>query len=101
LGIPEAVCSKARSASAAGKTDRLWNKTRPISRVPPFCSLSVLHLPGHNPKTGVIIKYNRKTVTDNHHQWNVRAGVPQPRDRGSPAEVGNTAAQVIRLPTKP
>jgi hypothetical protein len=32
------------------------------------------HAPGHDPKSGVIIKYNRKTVTvltDDQHQWNV------------------------------
>ena len=32
------------------------------------------HPPGHDPKTGVIVKYNRKTVTvvtDDRHQWNV------------------------------
>jgi hypothetical protein len=30
--------------------------------------------PGHDPKTGVIVKHNRKTVTvvtDDHHHWNV------------------------------
>ena len=32
------------------------------------------HPPGHDPKNGVIVKYNRKTVTvvtDDQHQWNV------------------------------
>jgi hypothetical protein len=32
------------------------------------------HPPGHDPKTGVIVKYNRKTVsvvTDDNHRWNV------------------------------
>ena len=32
------------------------------------------HPPGHDPKSGVIVKYNRKTVTvitDDRHQWNV------------------------------
>src|SRR5437868_7362264 len=31
------------------------------------------HPPGHDPKTGSIVKYNRKNVmvvTDDHHQWN-------------------------------
>ena len=32
------------------------------------------HAPGHDPKTGIVIKCNRKTVTvitDDKHQWNV------------------------------
>jgi hypothetical protein len=32
------------------------------------------HPPGHDPKAGVIVKYNRKTVTvvtDDQHHWNV------------------------------
>lgn len=32
------------------------------------------HPPGHDPKSGVIVKYNRKTVTvvtDDQHHWNV------------------------------
>jgi len=32
------------------------------------------HPPGHDPKIGVILKYNRKTVTvvtEDQHQWNV------------------------------
>ena len=32
------------------------------------------HAPGHDPKTGIVAKCNRKTVTvitDDKHQWNV------------------------------
>lgn len=35
--------------------------------------------PGHDPKTGVIVRHNRKTVTvviDDHHQWNVAPVFP-------------------------
>lgn len=60
------------------------------------------HPPGHDPKVGVIIKYNRKTVTvvtDDRHQWNV-APVFLSRvieaDSGKPAG----AAKVVRLPIK-
>lgn len=59
--------------------------------------------PGHEPKTGVIIKYNRKTVTvltDDHHQWNVAPvflGRPLQADSGN----ATSTAKVIRLPNKP
>ena len=60
------------------------------------------HPPGHDPKTGVIVKYNRKTVTvltDDQHQWNV---APVFLSRVVDAESADTgSAQVIRLPTKP
>ena len=61
------------------------------------------HPPGHDPKTGVIIKYNRKTVTvvtDDRHQWNV---APVFLSRVIEADSGKAAtpAQVIRLPIKP
>lgn len=61
------------------------------------------HPPGHNPKTGVIAKYNRKTVTvitDDHHQWNV---APVFLSRVVDAESGqpDSAAELIQLPTQP
>ena len=61
------------------------------------------HPPGHDPKTGVIVKYNRKTVTvvtDDRHQWNV---APVFLSRVVDADLGEhgSAAQVIRLPIKP
>lgn len=61
------------------------------------------HPPGHDPKTGVIIKYNRKTitvVTDDRHQWNV---APMFLSRVIDAGAGEaiTPAQVIRLLTTP
>lgn len=52
--------------------------------------------PGHDPKAGVIIKYNRKTVTvvtDDHHQWNLapvflsRVVEPAPEQRHAPGHV--------------
>lgn len=58
--------------------------------------------PGHDPKTGVIIKHNRKTVTvvtDDHHQWNVApvflSRVVEPASRQ-----GETPGQLLRLPIK-
>jgi hypothetical protein len=58
------------------------------------------HPPGHDPKSGVIVKYNRKTVTvvtDDQHQWNVA-----PVSRVIEAAAGKSAssAQVIPLPGK-
>lgn len=57
--------------------------------------------PGHEPKAGVITKYNRKTVTvltDNQHQWNV---APVFLSRVLTDVVsGKVPAQVVRLPTK-
>ena len=61
------------------------------------------HPPGHDPKTGVIVKYNRKTVTvitDDHHQWNV-APVFLSRVVDAEANEAGRPAQVIQLPTKP
>jgi len=61
------------------------------------------HPPGQDPKTGVIVKYNRKTVTvitDDRHQWNV-APVFLSRVIEADSGTAGSAAQVIRLPTKP
>lgn len=58
--------------------------------------------PGHDPKTGVIIKHNRKTmtvVTDDHHQWNV-APVFLSRVVEPASQQGETPGQVVRLPVK-
>jgi hypothetical protein len=59
------------------------------------------HPPGHDPKTGVIVKYNRKTVTvvtDDHHQWNV---APVFLSRAIDADaVEVTPAPVIPLPKR-
>lgn len=60
------------------------------------------HPPGHDPKSGVIVKYNRKTVTvvtDDQHQWNV---APVFLSRVIEADSGKSAssAQVIPLPGK-
>ena len=60
------------------------------------------HAPGHDPKTGIVSRCNRKTVTvitDDGHQWNV---APVFLSRVIEAE---TAAQhisphVIQLPSK-
>jgi hypothetical protein len=62
------------------------------------------HPPGHDPKTGIIAKYNRKTVTvitDDHHHWNV---APVFLSRVIDADVDGAAANlanVVRLPRKP
>jgi hypothetical protein len=61
------------------------------------------HPPGHDPKTGVIVKYNRKTVTvvtHDHHQWNVAPVFLSRVVDADSAEPGKPA-QVIRLPIKP
>jgi hypothetical protein len=58
--------------------------------------------PGHEAKTGVIIKYNRKTVsvlTDDRHQWNV-APVFLSRVIKADAKSDAESANVVRLPTK-
>ncbi|MGQ0599477.1 hypothetical protein [Aquabacterium sp.] len=60
------------------------------------------HAPGHDPKTGIVAKCNRKTVTvitDDCHQWNV---APVFLSRVIVAEVEPQAArsQVIQLPGK-
>jgi hypothetical protein len=61
------------------------------------------HPPGHDPKTGVIAKYNRKTVTvitDDHHQWNVApVFLSRVIDVDADDAVGDPA-NVVRLPTK-
>lgn len=61
------------------------------------------HPPGHEPKKGVIVRYNRKTVTviaDDHHQWNVApVFLSKVIEMGS--DEPNNPAQVIRLPSKP
>ncbi len=61
------------------------------------------HPPGHDPKTGVIVKYNRKTVTvvaDDHRQWNV-APVFLSRVVDADSDEPGKPAQVIRLSIKP
>jgi hypothetical protein len=61
------------------------------------------HPPGHDLKSGVIIKYNRKTVTvvtDDHHQWNVAPVFLSRVIGAASATADSAAAQVIRLPTK-
>jgi hypothetical protein len=62
------------------------------------------HPPWQEPKTGVIVRYNRKTVTvltDDQHQWNVApvflSKIVTEVDSASPTG----PARVIRLPTKP
>ncbi len=62
------------------------------------------HPPGHDPKTGVIVKYNRKTVTvitDDHHQWNVAPVFLSRVVDGDAGEAAGSPANVVRLPTKP
>lgn len=59
--------------------------------------------PGHEPKTGVIIKYNRKTVTvltEDHHQWNV-APVFLSRPLEADSGNANSTAKVMRLSNRP
>ena len=61
------------------------------------------HPPGHDPKTGVIVKYNRKTVTvvtDDRHQWNV-APVFLSRVIEASSGEARSPAQVMQLPSKP
>lgn len=58
--------------------------------------------PGHDPKTGVIVKHNRKTVTvvtDGHHQWNV-APVFLSRVIEPPSAESGSTDRVVRLPKK-
>ena len=60
------------------------------------------HAPGHDPKTGVVAKCNRKTVTvitDDHHQWNV-APVFLSRVIVAEPDSGTAHSQVIQLPSK-
>jgi len=58
--------------------------------------------PGHDPKTGMIIKHNRKTVTvvtDDHHQWNV-APVFLSRVIEQAPEQRQAPGYVVKLPVK-
>lgn len=60
------------------------------------------HPPGHDPKTGIVAKCNRKTVTvitEDAHQWNV---APVFLSRVITAETTHQAGQpqVIALPIK-
>lgn len=60
------------------------------------------HAPGHDPKTGMVSRYNRKTVTvitDDGHQWNV-APVFLSRVIAPETAAQATPAQVIQLPSK-
>ncbi|MCA2992884.1 hypothetical protein [Gemmatimonas sp.] len=60
------------------------------------------HPPGHDPKAGVIVKYNRKTVTvvtDDQHHWNV-APVFLTRVVEPEESVAENSARVIPLPGK-
>ena len=62
------------------------------------------HPPGHDPKTGVIVKYNRKTVTvvtDDRHQWNVAPVFLSRVIDADPVDNSTTGPKVVRLPTKP
>jgi hypothetical protein len=61
------------------------------------------HPPGHEPKTGVVVRHNRKTVTvitDDQHQWNV-APVFLSRLLEADEAAGGAHARVVRLPRKP
>lgn len=58
--------------------------------------------PGHDPKTGVIIKHNRKTVTvvtDDHHQWNVAPVFLSRVIETAPGQ-RQTPGHVVKLPIK-
>ena len=60
------------------------------------------HAPGHDPKTGVVIKGNRKTVTvitDDGYHWNV-APVFLSRVVVAESDPRASASQVIQLPSK-
>jgi hypothetical protein len=60
------------------------------------------HAPGHDPKTGIVIKCNRKTVTvvtDDQHQWNV-APVFLARVITSEPDIQPAHPRVIQLPSK-
>ena len=62
------------------------------------------HPPGHDPKTGIIVKYNRKTVTvvtDDHHQWNVAPVFLSKVIDVDAGQAASSPANVVRLPTKP
>ncbi len=60
------------------------------------------HPPGHAPKSGVIVKYNRKTVTvvtGNQHQWNL-APVFLSRVIDAGSGKSTSPANVMALPSK-
>ena len=60
------------------------------------------HAPGHDPKTGIVAKCNRKTITvitDDHHQWNV-APVFLSRVISADTDSCPAQSQVIHLPAK-
>lgn len=60
------------------------------------------HAPGHDPKTGIVAKCNRKTITvitDDHHQWNV-APVFLSRVISADTDSSPAQSQVIHLPAK-
>ena len=60
------------------------------------------HAPGHDPKTGIVAKCNRKTVTvitADGHQWNV-APVFLARVIGAETDPQSANSQVIQLPNK-
>src|SRR2546422_6570700 len=60
------------------------------------------HAPGHDPKTGIVAKCNRKTVTvitDDGHQWNV-APVFLSRVIVAETDPQTVHSQVIQLPSK-
>src|SRR5574337_356857 len=60
------------------------------------------HAPGHDPKTGIVARCNRKTVTvitEDHHQWNV-APVFLSRVIVAEADHQTAHSQVIQLPGK-
>ena len=62
------------------------------------------HPPGHDPKTGVIVKHNRKTVTvitDDHHQWNIAPVFLSRMLDANTGEASHSPPNVVRLPTKP
>lgn len=62
------------------------------------------HPPGHDPKTGVIVKHNRKTVTvitDDHHQWNIAPVFLSRVLDTNTSEAAHSPLNVVRLPTKP
>jgi hypothetical protein len=60
------------------------------------------HAPGHDPKTGIVAKCNRKTITvitEDRHQWNV-APVFLSRVIVAEADCRAATSQVIQLPSK-
>lgn len=60
------------------------------------------HPPGHEPKSGLVIKCNRKTVTviaDDHSQWNVAPVFLSRVIEGEPVDVARPG-RVVPLPAK-